>query len=33
MAFKCPSDEWIKEFGKQVNSSKAYEESGEGLGG
>jgi len=27
MAFKCPSDEWIKEFGKQVNSSKAYEES------
>ena len=27
MAFRCPSDEWIKEFGKQVNSSKAYEES------
>ena len=27
MAFKVPSDEWIKEFGRLVNSSKAYEES------
>jgi putative sterol carrier protein len=27
MAFKLPSDEWIKEFGRQINSSKAYEES------
>jgi putative sterol carrier protein len=27
MAFKFPSDEWIKEFGRQINSSKAYEES------
>lgn len=27
MGFKLPSDEWIKEFGRQINSSKAYEES------
>jgi putative sterol carrier protein len=28
MAFKFPSDEWVKEFARQINSSKAYEESG-----
>jgi putative sterol carrier protein len=27
MGFKFPSDEWIKEFGRQINSSKAYEQS------
>jgi putative sterol carrier protein len=28
MGFKFPSDEWVKEFARQINSSKAYEESG-----
>ena len=28
MAFKFPSDEWVKEFARQINGSKAYEESG-----
>jgi putative sterol carrier protein len=28
MAVKFPSDEWVKEFAAQINSSKAYEESG-----
>jgi len=28
MAFSFPSDEWVKEFGRQINASKAYEESG-----
>ena len=28
MAFKFPSDEWVKEFASQINGSKAYEESG-----
>jgi len=28
MAFKFPSDEWVKEFGRQINASKAYEEAG-----
>jgi putative sterol carrier protein len=28
MAIKFPSDEWVKEFSNQINSSKAYEESG-----
>ena len=28
MAIKFPSDEWVKEFASQINSSKAYEESG-----
>ena len=27
MAFKFPSDEWVKEFANQINSSKAYEQS------
>src|SRR4030043_592421 len=28
MGFKFPSDEWVKEFATQINSSKAYEEAG-----
>jgi len=28
MAFKFPSDEWVKEFGNQINASEAYEKSG-----
>jgi putative sterol carrier protein len=28
MGFKFPSDEWVKEFAKQINASKAYEEAG-----
>ena len=28
MAFKFPTDEWVKEFASQINGSKAYEESG-----
>jgi putative sterol carrier protein len=27
MAFKFPSDEWIKELGRQLNASEAYERS------
>jgi len=28
MAFKFPTDEWVKEFARLINASKAYEESG-----
>lgn len=28
MAFKFPSDEWVKEFGNQLNASEAYAKSG-----
>lgn len=28
MGFKFPSDEWVKEFARLMNASKAYEESG-----
>jgi putative sterol carrier protein len=28
MAFKFPSDQWVKEFGNQINASEAYERSG-----
>jgi len=27
MAFKFPSDEWVKEFANQINASEAYERS------
>ncbi len=27
MAFKFPSDEWIKELARQLNASEAYEKS------
>lgn len=33
MAFKFPSDEWIKELGKQLNESEAYAKSAKGWEG
>ena len=33
MAFKFPSDEWIKELGRQLNGSESYEQSAQGWEG